>query len=513
MVVFCFAAWQAQSQVPPFTSVNVATGTRPNSGNAIALDAAGNYYVAGSFGSVLQIGTVNFGATNLVSMGDTDGFLAKFNTQGHCLWARQMAGIDENDAYDVVLRSDGSVLVMGEFLGTNAIGSTGVVSQGGYDTFLAAFTPAGDLLWSRAMGGAMDDFAIALAAAANGSALFTGSFVGAIDLGDGITFSSVDDDALLIKLDPAGTAQWARSAGGDGFQLGSDVKADALGNVFWAGEFETNVMFGATNLTSTGFNVFIAKYDSAGTLLWTRTLGEGEEAQLPRVALGPDGRIVCTAVYAGEYAVGSQPLPAGLSDVLIASFTAGAELQWVSTFGGNEVDACTELLIDTSGDAYLVGHFRGAMSVGNTNLTSAGSMDIFLARCSPTGQLNGAARAGGPGPDIGFSGVLGASGEIRFSGSFSATAQFGGISVTSSDVLSKMFVATASPAPTLRITRSQNELLLSWPGHLTGFTLESKLELSAASWTPVSAPSFLVNGELVVTNPASEPKQFFRLKD
>ena len=513
LVVLCFATWHAQAQVPTFTSVQTAGGTRPNSGNAVAVDAAGNTYVAGSFGFDQFGGTLNLTTTNLVSAGDSDGFVAKFNSQGECLWARQIAGLQKDDAYDVVVRSDGSILITGEFLGTNSIGNTTLISHGGFDIFLAAFNSAGDLLWARAIGGTLDDFAIALAPAASGSAIFTGSFAGDINLGGGISFSSPDDDALLIKLDASGAVQWARSAGGPGFQLGSDVKVDAQSDIYWAGEFETNIMFGATGLTSPGLNVFLAKYNSAGTRLSVRKLGEGEAADLPRIALGPDGRVLCTAVYFGDYAVASRTLPTGRDDVLLASFDSTDALQWVNTFGGPELDVCTDLMVDAYGACYLAGHFRGTMTVGNTNLASAGSTDIFMVRCSPYGQLQGAAKAGGLGPDLAFSIAMTSLGDIRLTGAFSGTAQFGSSSVSSPDGLPKTYLATMTPPPTLRVTGFPTHVVISWPGHFSNFTLQHAPNLSPSSWNPVLIAPMLVNGEFVVTNQLPDAPQFFRLRN
>jgi hypothetical protein len=503
----------APAQVPSFTSVTAAGGTQQNAGNAIAVDSAGNSYIAGSFGFQNSGGTLNLATTNLVSLGNSDGFLAKFDAQGRCLWARQMAGPDKNDAYDVILRSDGTVLVTGEFVGTNAIGNTNLMSQGDFDIFLAAFNPGGDLLWARSIGGTLDDFAIALAAGPNGSAFFTGSFAGDINLGSGIAFSSADDDALLIKLDVSGNAQWARAAGGEGFQLGSDVKVDSQGNVFWAGEFETNVVFSSTNFSSPGFNVFLAMYDAAGTRLWTRKLGDGEHADLPRIALAGDGRLLCSAAYIGQYAIAGQGLPAGLNDVLLASFASSGALQWVRTFGGSEPDVCTDLLIDGEGGCWVLGHFRGTITIGSTNLTSTGSTDVFVARCNANGEPQYALKGGGVGADLAFSGTVGPAGEVRLAGSFSSTAQFGSISVSSSDLRPKMFIATVDQPPRLHITSTPGQVLLSWPGHFAGYTLESKTELSAPSWAPVGGQPVLVDGELVVTNETFDPARFFRLRN
>ena len=513
LVVLCFAAWQTQAQIPTFTSLQSAGGTRPNSGNGVAVDGAGNSYVVGSFGFIGLGGTLDLTTTNLVSAGDTDGYVAKFNPQGQCLWARQMAGLEANDAYDVIVRSDGSILVTGEFIGTNRIGNNTLISHGGYDIFLAAFAPAGDLLWAQAIGGTEDDFAIALTPAAAGGAVFTGSFIGDINLGGGISFSSDDDDALLIKLSASGAVQWARSAGGPGFQLGSDVKVDPDGNVYWAGEFETNIVFGTTTLTSEWLNVFLAKYDAAGNRLSVRKLGDGEGAELPRIALGADGTLFCAAGYFGDYSISGQALPFGLDDVLLASFDPAENLRWANAFGGPELDTCTEVIVDAYGACYLAGHFRGTMAVGNTNLTSAGSLDVFVVRCDRYGNLQGAVKAGGLGQDQAFSAALTATGDIRLTGSFAGTAQFGSLSATSPDGLSKMFLTTLAPAPTLRITAFPTHTVVSWPGRYTGFTLQQSSTLGASSWGTVPSAPVLRDGEFVVTNQLSAAPKFFRLRN
>jgi len=511
-VILCSAAFYAQAQVPTFTSVTTAGGTRPNSGKSIAVDAVGNSYIAGSFGFDQLGGTIDLGSFHMVSMGGSDGFVAKFDPQGACLWARQIAGLQRDEAYGVVVRSDGSILVVGEFVGTNSIGSFTLASHGGSDIFLAAFSAAGDVQWAKAIGGLMDDFAVGLTAGPTGSAFFTGSFSGDIDLSGGIAFSSADEDAILIKLNAAGDVQWARTAGGAGSQFGSDVKLDSQGNIFWAGEFDAIISFGTTNLTSTGVNVFLAKYDEAGNRLWTRKLGSGEEAQLPRMALGPDGRILCSAVYYGQYTISAQSLPAGIDDVLLASFGPAGDLQWVSTFGGPELDACTGLLLDPSGDCYLIGHFRGTMRVGSGTLASAGATDVFVVRCRADGQFEGATKGGGIGPDVALSAAWGPSGDIRLTGSFSGTAQFGDISVSSSDGGQKTFIATIAPPPRLRITAFPDYVLVSWPAISTGFALEGKTELSAPFWNRVINRAELVNGDFVVSNRMSGPIQFFRLR-
>jgi hypothetical protein len=71
---------------------------------------------------------------------------------------------------------------------------------------------------------------------------------------------------------------WAQSAGGGSQDQARAVAADGLGNVYVAGEYANQIVFGTTTLVTamSGVNgVFLVKYDAAGNLLWAEgnTLG------------------------------------------------------------------------------------------------------------------------------------------------------------------------------------------------------------------------------------------------
>jgi hypothetical protein len=71
----------------------------------------------------------------------------------------------------------------------------------------------------------------------------------------------------------------------------------------------------------------------------------------------------------------------------------------------------------------------------------------------------------------------------------------------------------AQQPPLLNFVMSGTNLLLSWSTNATGFTLETSSLLSASnSWTAVSAPVFVANGQYIVTNRISSGAQYFRLQ-
>ena len=73
-------------------------------------------------------------------------------------------------------------------------------------------------------------------------------------------------------------------------------------------------------------------------------------------------------------------------------------------------------------------------------------------------------------------------------------------------VLALAMVAPAT-APAISVSRSGNQLTLSWPADAVGYTLESADTLPAASWTTVGG---VVNNQVTVNITAEN--RFYRLR-
>ena len=82
-------------------------------------------------------------------------------------------------------------------------------------------------------------------------------------------------EVFVAKYNFAGTVVWAKRAGGTADDFGNAVALDAAGNTYITGYFQsTNINFSGTVLTNSGSaDVFVAKYNSAGTLIWAQAEG------------------------------------------------------------------------------------------------------------------------------------------------------------------------------------------------------------------------------------------------
>src|SRR5437016_4436073 len=89
-------------------------------------------------------------------------------------------------------------------------------------------------------------------------------------------------EAFLVKLNPTGKLLWRQTAGGSGVDAGVAVAADRTGGAYVAGYFSGKIKFGDVKLQAaedkrthdySPADIFLARYDAEGKLIWVRQAG------------------------------------------------------------------------------------------------------------------------------------------------------------------------------------------------------------------------------------------------
>ena len=396
-------------------------GASSTMGIDIACDSNNEIYATGYFD-----GTVTFGMTNLVSMGNIDAFVVKYGSTGSMLWAQSAGGAGVDRGFGVAVDFEGRVIVVGQFVGQALFGTQPVTSIGEGDIFVAKYEPAGGLAWLRQAGGGAKHYGLAVAANAD-SIFIGGAYHCSVKFDEAQLISSGYYNAFLAKYDAGGGAIWARSAGGLGNTLAYAVAADAQGNSYMAGKFAFTSTFGSIPLTSAGdFDIFITKYTPAGSASWAVRAGgslvDGAEA----LALDPDGNLVVLGHYRGSASFGASMLSAlGDDDVFVAKLDANGNFVWARSCGGTGADSAGGLGVDAAGNIFVTGVFRGNALFGSIPLTSSGQGEIFTAKYDGNGNCLLARSYGGVGEDAGDALATDAAGNTYIAGEFSGTATFG----------------------------------------------------------------------------------------
>jgi hypothetical protein len=131
----------------------------------------------------------------------------------------------------------------------------------------------------------------------------------------------------------------------------------------------------------------VAALESAlpGTHLWSRRFGGTSFDQGLGVAVDGSGNVLVTGVFEGTVDFGGGPLTsAGIIDIFVAKYsgTDGSHV-WSRRFGSTIFDEGLGVAVDGSGNVLVTGVFEGTVDFGGGPLTSAGGNDIFLLRLRP----------------------------------------------------------------------------------------------------------------------------------
>ncbi|HWP83223.1 MAG TPA: T9SS type A sorting domain-containing protein [Bacteroidota bacterium] len=347
----------------------------------VALDVAGNVYVAGGF-----IGTAAFG--NIVHTTPTaDVFVAKLDGSGNYLWVQRSVSSAGSSAaaYDVTLNSTGQILIAGYFLGAPTIGSTTLSHpSNGQGLFVATIDELGSWRWVAGAEGTSELWAKSVTADDSGNVYVTGHFKNTAQFSSANLTSNGDHDIFVAKLNSSGQWVWAQKGGGKGLDRGISITADRQNNVYVAGTVADTATFGNHTLPTSPFTAitFLTKYDSRGIVQ--------SVVRVPGIPGSEIGNIVTTDENNNVYLSGT--LNFGTASfgstvwqgtdavgIFVAKMNSSGSYEWAQKCGafGN---LNFSLGRGADGAMYILGSFSGTTSVGNRTLTSLGSYDFFVAK-------------------------------------------------------------------------------------------------------------------------------------
>jgi len=270
---------------------------------AVDVDGGGNVVVGGSFRE-----TVSFGGPSLSTSGDNvvDLFVAKYTQDGAHVWSKSFRANYAGEVRGVAADASGRIAVTGFFDGTVDFGG-GVVSsyQESKDAFVALLSPTGAHLWSRSFGNSFDDFGEGVAIDGTGSVVVAGRFSVQANFGGGSLQADAAGNVFVAKYASSGAHQWSHAWGGllDA-DSASDVAIGAGDAVIVTGSFAASSSlradFGGTPMAGAGGrDVFVAKYSSGGTHVWSAGYGGSGNDDGMGIAVAPTGNAVAAGTFSG----------------------------------------------------------------------------------------------------------------------------------------------------------------------------------------------------------------------
>jgi hypothetical protein len=239
----------------------------------------------------------------------------------------------------------------------------------------------------------------------------------------------------FYQLSNAQSFSWVSQLALDDYNIANSIKVDAAGNSYISGHYYITGGPGPQTGTS---GAFIAKYNSAGALLWRDTIKGSDEAG-GRIDLDASGNVYFSTFITGTHMVGGTSVTStGMRDILIVKYNSAGVKQWIKTAGSTSNDAAQGIAVDAAGNVYVTGYFGGTASFDGTMKTAVGYSDIFVAKYTSAGTLAWVQTASGDGDTIsgvGFDQTLDLAldnlGNPVVSGYFVGDAAFGSTTLTS----------------------------------------------------------------------------------
>jgi len=365
-----------------------AGGTSDDYGYGIAVDANGNSYVTGKF-----YGSATFGTTTLTSSGYEDIFVAKLDSNGNWLWAKKAGGTDYDVGFGIAVDANGNSYVTGNFRGSATFGTTTLTSSGYADIFVAKLDSSGNWLWAKQAGGTDYDDGYGIVVDINGNSYVTGIFYSSnCSFGSTTLTSSGGSDIFVAKLDINGNWLWAKQAGGTSGDSGNGIAVDANGNSYITGGFKESATFGTTTLTSSGYydyDIFVTKLDIDGNWLWAKQAGGTGDEGSNSIAVDANGNSYITSGFEESVNFGTTTLTSsGYLDIFVAKIDHNGNWLWAKQAGGAIDDCGYGIALDANGNSYVTGVFMESANFGTTTLTSSGDRDIFVAKLEEVNSIS-----------------------------------------------------------------------------------------------------------------------------
>jgi hypothetical protein len=216
------------------------SGRAMDDGYGIALDDAGDAYLAGGTDST------NFPTVNPLQgslHGSSNAFVSKVNPDGSALlFSTYLGGSRIDDARGIAVDGAGNAIVAGSTDSTDfpTVAALQPAEAGNFDAYVAKLTSDGSaLIYSTYLGGSYIDYALGVAADADGNAYVLGWT-------ESSDFPTTPDafqttlrgqaNAYVAKLDPAGSALvYSTYLGGREQEIARGIAVDAAGNAYVTG--------------------------------------------------------------------------------------------------------------------------------------------------------------------------------------------------------------------------------------------------------------------------------------
>ncbi len=316
-----------------------------------------------------------------------------------CVWANDIGGDNHDISNSIAVDDWGNTYVTGKFLSATLFSASIPLlsNAGNFDMFLVKYDLNGNLVWAKKPLCFNSEESKCVVADHFGNVYVAGQFSGQwIAFGTDTLFNpNFFSTSFLVKYDSNGNVIWVRNAGRSAYEFINSIAVDNAGNVNVAGYFTADTMFiGADTLINAGnADIFIAKYDSSGNVIWSQRIGGVDYDIAEKICVDGSGMIYMTGEFRSSnlqfgnnlisYSNASGLFPSSF----IAKYDSSGNAIRAACLGVND-QIITGIGTDSIGNLFVSGNFSDSLiTIGSYQLINPGSGNLFVIKYDSSGVI------------------------------------------------------------------------------------------------------------------------------
>jgi hypothetical protein len=246
-----------------------------------------------------------------------------------------------------------------------------------------------------------------------------------------------------------GNTAWSKRFGNSdaegSSERASDIRIDAAGNLYIAGNFNELFDLGVAGMLDAGgtTDAFVMKLSPDGEPIWAHPLVSTGTAQIDELAIDDDGNVAVVGTFSKDLDAGAGVM-AGENlyyKVFLVGLTSDGELRFGKVFGSSGGShSGSGIAVDSDGRIAITGAVGSGINFGGNQLNTSGGNDVFVAIFDDQGEHLMSKRFGDASGQLGQGIGFMPDGDVVVAGYCYGTIDFGGGPLTSAG-LSDAFVA------------------------------------------------------------------------
>jgi gliding motility-associated-like protein len=280
-----------------------------------------------------------------------------------------------------------------------------------YDIFISKMDADGKFLWAKQIRSSTFTWYVTqpgISIDSMGNAYIGWAFHGTIDFDPGpgvynLNSNLQKESTFMVKLDSSGTFKWARQFKGMEDIWFYAMTADETGSTYITGIFNGVIDFdpgpNIFNLSDSSGGVFITKLDSAGNLVWAKSLGAYRKDDEPfSIAVDRAGNVFTTGWFVDSADFDPGPakfylISSGDDKIFISKLDSSGNFSWAKQFSGPALSGGNgyKVVTDSAGNVYTLGFIDGTTDfdpgAGIYNLTPGTNGSSFISKLDAAGKF------------------------------------------------------------------------------------------------------------------------------